>query len=249
MNNLNEYELFEGREKFFRKKEDQALKLIPKNKYYIIRIDGKGFSKLTKKYFEKPYDVFFETVMQEMTKYILEKSGLKILFGYVQSDEVSFVVNYSDDSYSRKERKILSIIPSLASSFFTQKTGHICSFDSRIILMDNIDEIKEYINWRIQDCERNCINNYAYSIVDNPKKLEGLSTPKKLALFKEKDFDYSTINKHEKYGSIIYFLEYQKKAYNKLSGKEVIVSRKKAHSKSADEMLDEIENIIQKEIK
>lgn len=46
-------------EVFFRNKEKEETKFLSTDKIYIVRVDGKGFSKLTKKHLKKLMMIHF----------------------------------------------------------------------------------------------------------------------------------------------------------------------------------------------
>ena len=63
--------------------------IITPRSYIIIRLDGKNFSKYTKK-LNKPFDKGFATAMQETAKELCDYFNAK--FAYTQSDEISLLI-------------------------------------------------------------------------------------------------------------------------------------------------------------
>lgn len=246
MNNENKKTFYEN-EEYFRKIEDDLTFSLPEGNYFIIRIDGRNFSKLTRKFYEKPHDDYFKKIMIETTKFTMENCGIPILFAYTQSDEISFIINKDARAYALKMRKWLSIVPSIASAFFTFKTGHIVSFDARVLIVSK-EEIIDYVSWRSEDSYRNCINNYAfYALYEDDKELNGKNQEQKLELLKERGIDFDEVNNDIKYGSIVYYMDYLKKAYNKISGKEVFAQRRVLTHKPSNEMLKKIDDLLKEE--
>src|SRR3954452_24985169 len=78
--------------------------------FIVARIDGLGFTKLTKERhgFEAPFDVRFRDHMVETTAHLLE-CGFRVVYGYTQSDEISLLMHPDDESFGRKVRKYNSI--------------------------------------------------------------------------------------------------------------------------------------------
>jgi tRNA(His) 5'-end guanylyltransferase len=58
--------------------------------YMVARLDGRGFTRLTKEILELevPFDVKFRDMMLETTKHLMQ-CGFKIIYGYTESDEIS----------------------------------------------------------------------------------------------------------------------------------------------------------------
>ena len=60
--------------------------------YMVARIDGRGFTKLTKEVhpFEAPFDPVFRDYMIETVKHLMN-SGFNVVYGYTESDEISLI--------------------------------------------------------------------------------------------------------------------------------------------------------------
>ncbi len=124
---------------------------------FILRIDGRNFSKILKE-FEKPYDLRFTKAMVETCKEVMRE--FNPLFAYIFSDEVNFLFK---EIFGCRVEKIDSIIASEFSSRLSLKLGFPVSFDSRIIYINiEIDEILDYLKFRQDECWRNHLNSYAF---------------------------------------------------------------------------------------
>lgn len=95
---------------------------IPADAYIIARLDGRGFSRLTKAHFEKPFDERFHRLMVETMRYLMETEP-DITLAYNQSDEISVLIMPGSSSFNRKARKILSLLPSAAAAEFSLLLG------------------------------------------------------------------------------------------------------------------------------
>ena len=93
--------------------------VLPDN-YIVVRLDGKGFTKLTKESLdlEKPFDIRFHDAMVATTKHLLTV-GFKVIYAYTQSDEISLLIDKDDNTFNRKVRKINSVLAGEASAFFS----------------------------------------------------------------------------------------------------------------------------------
>lgn len=136
----------------------------------VIRIDGKRFSQLVKKLkVARPYDVSF---MRAMTATALgvAKEMTGCVFGYSQSDEISLILRNdqsreSEPFLDNRLQKLCSIASSAATGWFNRRFQGMPApglFDARVFLLPGLDEVKNYLIWRQQDCTRNSILNAAY---------------------------------------------------------------------------------------
>lgn len=226
-------------EVFFRNKEKEETKFLSTDKIYIVRVDGKGFSKLTKKYFQKPYDDSFYDLVVSAVIRIMKEAQYNIVFSYMQSDEISFVIR---PTYKMKNRKVLSCIPSTISSFMTMFAQTLVSnepwifnapfvFDARIIELNNMEEFVNYFKWRLGDAQGNSLNNTIYwdAILNQNKsrkeasRLLDDSYANKMKLYGNKHIKYPFEYRN---GSIAFFEKYQKTGYNPLTKTPTIVTRR-----------------------
>ena len=106
--------------------------------YIVARLDGHGFTRLTKKEWdlERPFDIRFRNIMVETLRHLMD-CGFRIIYGYTQSDEISLLFHLDDETFGRKERKLLSILASEASVAFSMKEEDLLysivdSYHSRI---------------------------------------------------------------------------------------------------------------------
>ena len=69
--------------------------------FFVARLDGRSFTKLTKEVmeFEAPYDVRFRDMMVETT-IALMKCGFNVRFAYIQSDEISLLFDRAETQFN-----------------------------------------------------------------------------------------------------------------------------------------------------
>ena len=86
--------------------------------FVVARLDGHGFTRLTKKEWdlEKPFDIRFRDAMITTLRHLMD-CGFRIIYGYTQSDEISLLFHIDDSTFGRKERKLLSILAPGGSLF------------------------------------------------------------------------------------------------------------------------------------
>ena len=99
---------FDTLDKQMRKFEQSLDRTMLEGIYVVARLDGHGFTRLTKKEWnlEKPFDVRFRDAMIETTKHLMD-CGFRMIYGYTQSDEISMLFHQKADTFGRKERKLV----------------------------------------------------------------------------------------------------------------------------------------------
>lgn len=144
--------------------ENRAKTYLTRRTPVIIRLDGKAFHTLTRK-FEKPFDRSLSSWM-EITALTLcsEIQGCKC--AYVQSDEISLLLTDFDKLTSEawfgySVQKMVSISAAMASVTFSRFLAHdVALFDSRAFNIPK-EEVANYFVWRQKDWLRNSIQMLA----------------------------------------------------------------------------------------
>lgn len=208
--------------------------VLPGN-YIVVRLDGKGFTKLTKEKmdFEKPFDIRFHEAMVATTKHLLTV-GFKVLYAYTQSDEISLLIDKNDNTFNRKVRKINSILAGEASAFISLHFNQSAVLDCRTIAMPNVDMLLDYFCWRQEDAHRNSLSSYCYwtlrnqdhSFSEATKKVEKLSMSAKNELLFSYGINYNTLPSWQKRGVGLSFEDIQKTGINKMNNEPIEFSRK-----------------------
>lgn len=207
--------------------------VLPEN-YIIVRLDGKGFSKFTKDKLKlnKPFDERFHEAMKATTLHLF-KSGFKILYAYTQSDEISLLIAKEDFTYSRKVRKINSILAGDTSAFFSLYFNTLAIFDSRTICIANKETIIDYFCWRQEDAYRNALSGYCYWTLRNQgisskvatQQIDGLSISDKNELLFQNGINFNELPSWQKRGVAFYNSKVDKKGVNPLNNEEIYFTR------------------------
>ena len=207
-----------------------SLRVLPP---IIIRIDGRSFHALTESLI-RPFDEHFATVMAEVGRDLIERSGLGPRFAYTFSDEISL---YFDElPFDGRIEKLDSVVASYAASSYTLHfpRSEPVAFDSRIIPITS-DTLCPYLLWRQQEAWRNHNNAYSQHVM----RENGLSSSEISSYLHEK----STKDLHEicfahginlahtpawqRRGILIYKTIIEKEAYNPKTGARGVTYRKK----------------------
>lgn len=192
--------------------ENRTKQFLNRRTITVIRLDGRGFSKLTES-LNKPFDDQFSDDMDATTVYLCENiQGAK--FGYTQSDEITIVLSDFDNLetsawFDYNVQKMVSIASSLATAKFNQlrlfrdDNSQLACFDARVFQVPTIDEMVNTIIWRQQDCTRNSVS-MAASANFSHKQLEGVkSADKQEMLFTQKNINWNDYKTKYKRGLIV----------------------------------------------
>ncbi|RMD45065.1 hypothetical protein DV735_g199, partial [Chaetothyriales sp. CBS 134920] len=144
--------------------------LLPQT-WIVIRIDGRGFHKLSKHYtFTKPNDARALGLMNAAAKHVLH-SIPDILVAYGVSDEFSFVFDRDTTLFDRRRDKLVSTVVSTFTAAYValfdqiQKNidlAFLPTFDSRAILYPSVSTLRDYLAWRQVDCHINNLYNTTF---------------------------------------------------------------------------------------
>jgi len=203
--------------------------------YIVARLDGRGFTKLTKEFLnlERPFDIYFRDAMVKTTKHIMN-CGFNITYGYTESDEISLLFQLDDNSFGRKTRKLTSVLAGEASACFSLALNTMAAFDCRIIPLPNEKLVIDYFRWRAEDANRNALNAYCYwklrdqglssSMVTN--KLSGLSMGDKNEMLYQLGINYNELPAWQKRGIGFYYTTTMKRSFDPVKQKELNIERR-----------------------
>lgn len=225
---------FEEIEALMRRNESLSEQYILPENFIIARLDGKGFTKLTKEKLslEKPFDQKFSQIMIDTTKYLFNV-GFKVIYGYTQSDEISLLIHKEDNTFNRKIRKINSVLAGEASAFFSLKFQEICVLDCRAIAIPNQEMLLDYFCWRQEDSHRNSLSAHCYwtlrkngfNAKQTTEKVEKMSQSDKNELLFQYGINYNNLPLWQKRGVGIINKEMKKEGLNPITKEPVAYLR------------------------
>jgi len=208
---------------------------VPPNIYMVARIDGRGFTKLTKEThaFKRPFDEKFRDLMIETVLHLMN-SGFKVIYGFTESDEISLLFDLNEDTFSRKLRKFNSILAGEASAKFSVLLGSIGAFDCRISQLPRQQDVVDYFRWRNEDAHRNALNAHCYwllrekgkSAIQSTKEIDGKSTSFKNELLFENGINVNNLPNWQKRGIGFYWNDFDKVGWNPIKEEKVIAKRR-----------------------
>jgi tRNA(His) guanylyltransferase len=204
--------------------------------YIVARIDGRGFTRLTKEVhaFEAPFDVKFRDMMIATTAHLMD-CGFRVVYGYTQSDEISLLFNRDESAFGRKARKFDSVLAGEASACFSLLLGHHAAFDCRLCELPNANLVRDYFRWRNEDAHRNALNAHGYwalrkagkNLNEATNTLVGLSVADKNELLFQHGINFNEVPGWQKRGIGLYWETYDKPATNPRTGEAVTATRRR----------------------
>lgn len=206
--------------------------IIPPRTYTVVRVDGRGFSKFTKK-MQKPFDPDFSEAMNDAAVEMCKT--FNPAFAYTQSDEITLVfTDFGENQeaiFKGKVQKICSLTAARATASFNKKltilraqkyqdctdlsknllSGDLIvnvEFDSRVFVIPDIKEVANCMVWRQQDATRNSISMAADALYSH-KELHGKSSDDKQEMMFQKGVNWNDYATKYKRGAIIKKVEFE----------------------------------------
>ncbi|MDP4178908.1 MAG: tRNA(His) guanylyltransferase Thg1 family protein, partial [Bacillota bacterium] len=202
--------------------------------YMVARIDGRNFTRLTKEVhkFEAPFDLKFRDYMVGTTEHLMN-CGFRIIYGFTQSDEISILFHLEDKTFSRKMRKLNSVLAGEASAKFTNLLGDIGCFDCRISELPSLEKVQDYFLWRQEDAHRNALNAHCYWVLRKDGKsvseatnfLSGKTVSEKNELLFNYGINYNDLPNWQKRGTGLVWSYYSKEGINPKTNECIITKR------------------------
>lgn len=172
----------------------------------ILRLDGKSFHTLTKRYCQRPFDQTLMSVMHDVATAVMDEAqGAKC--AYIQSDEISILLTDYDKFdtcawFDYNIQKMCSISAAVASVTFSKQFGQPGYFDARVFNVPK-DDVVNYFVWRQGDWIRNSVMMAARSFYSQ-KELDGKSNRVVIEMMKaDHDFNWYDMSDTIKYGQFL----------------------------------------------
>lgn len=223
--------------------------------YMVGRLDGRGFTRLTKEVhqFESPFDASFHDLMLATVEHLMS-CGFKIIYGYTQSDEISLLFDLQEDSFSRKLRKLESVLAGEASSKFSLLLGGLACFDCRISQLPTLSLVVDYFRWRSEDAHRNALNAHGYwclrkdgmTVKQATSALAGLSVAGKNEILFRHGINFNDLPAWQKRGSGVYWEEFERESQNPKTGEAVTARRRRLRRDRELPMGEEYSGFVKK---
>jgi len=203
--------------------------------YIVARIDGRGFTRLTKEVhqFKAPFDERFRDLMVETVKHLMN-CGFNVIYGYTQSDEISLLFHPNENHFGRKTRKYISVLAGEASAKFSSALGDVGAFDCRLSEIPNKKLVEDYFRWRNEDAHRNALNAHCYwrlrddnhTIKEATSKIERMGIASKNELLFQYGINFNHLPAWQKRGIGIYWNDVKKEGFNPKTMEQVFIDKR-----------------------
>lgn len=230
---------------------------FPDSGYAVIRIDGRGFSKLTKEKlnYERPFDERFHAAMKVTCEHLMQ-AGVQMALCFTQSDEASFLLRQDGSAFGRKTRKLNSVMAGEASGVFSLTIGHPVAFDCRISPLPSAQDVVDYFRWRAEDAKRNALSAHGYwtlrakgvSGVDAEACLSGMSQTAKLSLLSDHGVEFDKLEEWKRLGALLIWQTVPHAGVNLQSGKEVKTTRRRLKWVNPVPVAGALSTVVRREI-
>ncbi len=177
----------------------------------IVRVDGKNFSRLTRRLLRPYCPKLMSLMAHTMLSVVKDVEGC--IFAYQQSDEITFVLRNdntldTEPWYGNRIQKIASISAALTTYHFNEGLRDMddppglagpAIFDARVFAVPSLNEVVNNLIFRQQDCIRNAVTTAAQAELGNrfgrktaASLLEERTTKDRIELLREKcDIDFN----------------------------------------------------------
>lgn len=183
------FDLFKERER------EWEAKVNITNNYLGVRIDGRAFHTYTKPA-KKPFDEDLQVAMVAAmgAAYICLPH---CLVAYTASDEISLIFENPTQiaenfPFGGRVQKLVSVLASAASAGFEAYHpvwgSHLAEFDARVFVLNDIQEVKDYMSWRRIDCMKNAISSAAVHLFGD-KEVYGKDWKERLKMLEGTEFE------------------------------------------------------------
>lgn len=229
---------------------------LDKDKYVLVHIDGRAFSKMIKNKFKLPFDDIFMDMMDKTASYVCQNvQGAKL--AYIQSDEITLVLtafNIEGDEvrdggafFDYRLCKMQSIIASLATAKFNQllalqridnsfdvteasanvEVMGLVQLDCKCWDVERYEDVFAWLKFRQNDCIRNSKQQFCQTYCPH-KALLNLDTDKQIEYCKETTGkDWTILAPKYKYGRLVFRTLYETEVLNPKTNEMVQCTRSK----------------------
>ena len=199
---------------------------------FFVRLDGWAFHNLTQKLgLKKPFDRKLAAALAKCAESLF--IPFNPILCYIFSDEASFL--FTAPTSFRRIEKIDSVFAGLFSSRFGMLMNTVAAFDCRVIPVGKRNVIR-YLEWRQAECSRNHNNAWAHWTMLKKaglgsgaanERLRGLKACDLFDLCKSYGVDLGSSPVWQRHGVFLYMQKYKKYGRNPLTGKRVLVDRRR----------------------
>lgn len=227
---------FDDLEARFRSLETRFDARLPDEKWIVARLDGRGFTRLTKRalLLEKPFDPRFHDAMKRALSHVCD-CGFAVRLAFSQSDEISLLFEPTERGFDGKTRKWLSVLAGETSAAFSLALGQLGAFDCRLLALSDDEIAVDYFRWRQSDASRNALSAHAYWLLRSQnetargatKRLDGQTPAQKRTWLEAQGVDVAALPLWQTRGVAAHWEQFEKAGFNPHTGETVTTMRRR----------------------
>ncbi|MFE9694302.1 tRNA(His) guanylyltransferase Thg1 family protein [Micromonospora sp. NPDC005806] len=226
-------EEFEARQRA--RESFHSLRVLP-GAWTVIRVDGRGFSRLTEQRFDKPFDARFCDLMVVTAQTLLTELGAR--YAYTASDEISILLDPASDLFGRGVEKLVSISAGIAAAAFTQAAAEAAHFDSRLWVGVGVEDVADYFSWRQSDATRSALNGWCYWALrktgQSPRQashtMQGVGTADKTTLLLRHGITFDDLPSWQRRGVGLWRETAEHPGFDPVRGTPVVTTRRRTRT-------------------
>lgn len=214
--------------------DDQALPGV----FLVARVDGRGFTRLLRD--ELGLDAAFDERVRDAMVAAgrrLFGCGVRAVFGFTQSDELSVLLHREDTAFDRRLRKLNSVLAGEASAAFSLSLGVAGAFDCRVLQLPRREDVLDYFHWRAEDGVRNALSAWCYWTLRREglsrravtRQLEGLGRAAKHELLFSRGINFNELPAWQRGGVALRWVAEERPGVDPRSGAAVRAVRRALH--------------------
>lgn len=148
-----------------------------------------------------------------ITARALMSASFRVVLAYTHGDEISLVVDPTENINPLRRSKLISAFTSAAAIHFLKATGFAAMFDAKISELPSTERLAEYLFWQRKYCYRNAttialrrtLTRSGLSTEQVESKIRGATEEQRVSQLKELGNPVETIPPTTRRGSLLYW--------------------------------------------
>ena len=156
--------------------------------FLIVRLDAHRYGDWIELAEEYPCGPTITRALHATARDLMTAS-FRVIIAYTHGDEISLVIDPSENANPLRRSKIISTFASAAAIHFLKHSGLSATFDAKLSELPSLDRVFEYLFWQRRYCFRNAttialrtaLHQHGYSREDAEKHIVGVSEEQRIA--------------------------------------------------------------------
>jgi len=199
---------------------------------FALRLDGRGFSSLTKN-LEKPFDMRFHAAMDKVAESLMQEIS-EAIYCYCQSDEISILMPMESQFFGRRVEKLCSVAAATATLSFYRQLEIKGIFDARVLHLPTAEDALAMLAERQSDARKNSLSMLVYWTLRNQgqnasaatKSLKGLTSSERKELLEQLNNPFDNLSPELKLGRSLTRQSVEHRGYNPITREHVLTMRR-----------------------